>query len=118
MTELPKKSNAPADKMTDLKIALRERDREIGQILRGARMAHGQSITRCASAIETSRRRYMDMEAGKAPIGIAELEVLMQLLAIPVERIWPAPVAESAATPVLLQAHPRERLHIIIRVQE
>ena len=47
-------------------------------------MAQGQSVTKCAGAIGTSRRRYLALGAGKTIIDVAELEVLVALLGIPV----------------------------------
>ena len=86
--------------------------------MQGARTAKGLSVTKCAGSIGTSRRRYLAMEAGDVMIGIAELEALMQFLEIPVERVWPGPIAGPLPIPVILEARPGERLHIVIQTRE
>lgn len=95
-----------------------ERNRQIGRIVQEARAARGLSITKCARAIGTSRRRYLAMEAGEVMIGIAELEELMRFLGIPPERVWPGPITGQLPTPVILEVEPGERLYIVIQARK
>lgn len=95
-----------------------ERNREIGRILQEARKKKDTPITTCAKLIRTSRRRYMDMEAGQAFIGVVELEVLMKFLEIPVHRVWHGGDTLLVTQPVILEAIPGEKMHIIVDVQK
>jgi hypothetical protein len=95
-----------------------KRNREIGRILQEARRKKDVPITTCAKLIHTSRRRYMDMEAGRAFIGIVELEVLMKFLEIPVQSFWYGEDALLGTKPVILEAVPGEKMHIIVDIQK
>ena len=59
---------------------IQDRNREIGRLLKEARMYRNVTVTTCAELIGTSRRRYVAMERGDAMIGVAELEVLIEFL--------------------------------------
>ena len=93
-----------------------ERNREIGRILQEARRKKDAPITTCAKLIHTSRRRYMDMEAGQAFIGVVELEVLMKFLKIPVQSFGYGEDTLLVTKPVILEAIPGEKMHIIVDV--
>jgi transcriptional regulator with XRE-family HTH domain len=68
---------------------LRERNRELGRILQEARQQKDLSLAACADQIGTTQERYAALEAGEAPIGAAELEVLVRFLGIPARQVWP-----------------------------
>ncbi len=70
--------------------SLQERNRQIGQILREARLEKDISISTCAKLLKTSRRRYIAMEQGETIIGAAELERLAAFMDIPPHKIWNA----------------------------
>jgi predicted transcriptional regulator len=59
---------------------IQDRNREIGRLLKEARVYRNITVTTCAELIGTSRRRYVAMEHGDAMIGVAELEVLIEFL--------------------------------------
>lgn len=67
---------------------LQKRNQQIGRLLMEARTAKEVSVAKCAAIINTSRKRYMDMESGETPIGVAELEKLMRYLGVSARRIW------------------------------
>ena len=97
---------------------IQERNREIGLILREAREQKNTPITACANLVGTSRRRYVAMEEGKAIIGIAELEVLMEFLGISSHKVWPVKDALDIPRQFLLKALPGEKLQIVVDVRE
>jgi predicted transcriptional regulator len=74
--------------MQTQELKIQERNREIGQLLKEARMYRNITVTTCAELIGTSRRRYVAMERGEAMIGVAELEVLIDLLGEASHKIW------------------------------
>lgn len=98
--------------------AMRERNREIGKILQEERKNKDIPITACAKLIHTSRRRYMDIEAGQAFISAVELEILMKFLEVPVQRVWHGRDTLLVRQPVILEAIPGEKMHIIVDVQK
>lgn len=95
-----------------------ERNREIGQILQTARLQKRIPIVACANAIGTSRRRYMSMEQGEAIIGVAELEVLIDFLDVPVHQIWHSNSTVAIPRQVTVRALPGEMLQIVVDVQK
>lgn len=95
-----------------------ERNREIGRMLREARKKKDAPITTCAQLIHTSRRRYMDIETGQAFISAVELEVLMKFLGIPIQGFWYGEDALLMRKPVIVEAIPGEKMHIIVDVRE
>lgn len=99
---------------------LQDRNREIGRILREARMEKEVSISRCAKIIRTTRRRYTAMEAGETIIGIAELERLVAFLEIPTYKIWHGqnPLATHYEVKVPATPNPGESLLIILDFQK
>lgn len=62
---------------------LQQRDEQIGKELEAARRIRGRTVTECAHAIGTSRRRYAAIEQGKVSVTAAELELLAHYLELP-----------------------------------
>ncbi len=96
---------------------IQERNQEIGIVLREAREQKNIPITTCANLVGTSRRRYVAMEEGKAIIGVAELEVLIEFLEISSHKVWPGKDALDAPRKFTLEALPGEKLQIVVDVQ-
>ena len=74
--------------MEHMEDKIQERNREIGHILQEARSRRNITVTTCAQLIATSRRRYTAMECGETIIGAVELEILIDFLEIPRQKIW------------------------------
>src|SRR5260221_12647022 len=74
--------------MQTQELRIQERNREIGRLLKEARIYRNITVTTCAELIGTSRRRYVAMERGEAMIGAAELEVLIEFLGEASTKIW------------------------------
>jgi len=74
--------------MQTQELRIQERNREIGRLLKEARIYRNITVTTCAELIGTSRRRYVAMERGEAMIGVAELEVLIEFLGEASHKIW------------------------------
>jgi transcriptional regulator with XRE-family HTH domain len=96
---------------------LEQRNREIGQILFHARREQQRSVTECAALLATSRRRYNAIERGKVPVSVAELELLMNYLQVPIHVIWKDAAKDSSARHVVIQAHPGETVQLTLTVQ-
>ena len=96
--------------------SLQERNQQIGQILREARMEKEISISTCAKVIKTSRRRFIAMEQGETIIGVAELERLAAFLDIPPHKIWNAknPLAPPYTIRVAATPTPGESVSVQI----
>jgi hypothetical protein len=95
---------------------IQRRNREIGQILREARVGKDIPVTTCAHLVGTSRRRYVAMEEGTTIIGIAELEILMDFLNVPTQKIWHEKDTVVVPHQVKLEVLPGERLQIVVDV--
>ncbi len=67
---------------------LAERNREIGTLLADARQQQQRSVSECAALLGTSRRRYRAIERGDIGVEVAELELLMGYLDVPLQAIW------------------------------
>ncbi len=104
--------------MGDQEKRLLERNREIGLVLREARTKKDIPITTCAKLIDTSRRRYIAMERGEAIIGVAELEVLMAFLEVPVEKVWHGKDTPVVSRQVMLEALPGQVLQIVVDIRK
>ena len=65
-----------------------QRNREIGTLLAHARQQQQRSVTDCAALLGTSRRRYRAIERGEIGVEVAELELLVCYLDIPLQAIW------------------------------
>ena len=66
-----------------------ERSKEIGKLLNAARVERRISVSKCAALLRTTRRRYVEIEAGKSKLSVVELELLCKLLEISVLSIFP-----------------------------
>lgn len=97
---------------------IQERNQELGQVLREARIQKNIPVSTCAHVIGTSRRRYVAMEEGETTIGLAELEVLMVLLDISTHKVWHGKDTITIPRLVVLEALPGERLQIVVDVRE
>jgi transcriptional regulator with XRE-family HTH domain len=71
---------------------MHSRNREIGALLKQARMSRDESSESVAKLIGTSRRRYAAMERGEALIGAVELDVLRKHFGIPAAQLWHAEI--------------------------
>ena len=85
--------------MEHLENKIQDRNREIGRILQEARSHKNITVTTCAQLIGTSRRRYTAMEFGETMIGIAELEILIDFLEVPRQRIWDVESSDQIVIP-------------------
>lgn len=97
---------------------LQERNRAIGQVLLEARSRKHIPVTKCAELLGTSRRRYTEMERGRATIGVAELEVLMDFLEVPSNKVWGKASSATGLHQVVLQALPGETVQIVVAIQK
>lgn len=69
---------------------MKERNKELGELMREARTSKGETVKRCAEEyLGISRERYDLMEAGKANIGWVEFAYLMEKLGISEEWLLP-----------------------------
>ncbi len=96
---------------------LAERNQEIGQLLQQARGAHHLSVTACAQLLGTSRRRYNDIEQGFVPITLAELELLLPFLGLPVQQIWPDVGNPVKVQQVIVAARPGDTVQVVFAVR-
>ncbi len=96
---------------------IQERNREIGEVLRETRLERNVPLAACANLVGTSRRRYMAMEQGETTIGLAELEVLMAFLQVPVQKIWHDRDTLIVPRQVVVEALPGERLQIVVDIR-
>jgi transcriptional regulator with XRE-family HTH domain len=99
--------------MQNQELRIQERNREIGRVLREARRHRNITVTICAELIGTSRRRYSAMERGEAMIGIAELEVLIDFLEVPPQRIWHLTDKELKTDQIFVPFTPGEPVQIV-----
>lgn len=90
--------------MTAIRERLQERAREVGQLLREARIQKGTSATKCAELLQTSRRRYAAIEEGEVSIEFPELELLASFLGIPQHKLWLTETAPSDVQHFTVQA--------------
>lgn len=95
-------------------VYLRERSKEMGKILGTARRQQGKSLLECANYIGTSRRRYTAIEHGDTPIQLAEMELLIDYLNIPLEQIWPMFVPVQGRQ-VVVTLEPGEMIHVLVK---
>src|SRR5690349_239193 len=84
--------------MEDLAVEYLERSEAVGRLIRAARVAKQATITQCAEAVGTTRRRYIAIEDGKVRIGLVEADILAEFLEIPLEILRTAK-RNLAATP-------------------
>jgi transcriptional regulator with XRE-family HTH domain len=103
--------------MGEIQARLHERYRQVGQTLRDARGRKHISVTKCAEHINTSRRRYASLESGEAIIGVAELELLIDFLEIPVQEVWPNRERTDGAHRITVQAEPGETVQIVVAIR-
>lgn len=93
------------------------RNREIGVILAQARQRENRTVTECAAAVSTTRRRYAMIERGEAAVSAAELEALMRFLSVPAHLIWREFVPITQPRQVVVQAQPGELVQFVVQVQ-
>jgi transcriptional regulator with XRE-family HTH domain len=74
--------------MQDLVTHYQQGNVAIGRLIRATREAKQITITKCAEAIGTTRRRYSAIENGDVMIGLLEAGVLAEFLEIPLETLW------------------------------
>ena len=93
-----------------------EINRQIGRTLEEARTSQRITITTCARAISTSRRRYAAIEAGEAMLGLPEAMVLASMLSIGAQALWPSyePIQEQDTKRVVIQIPKGQSLQVVI----
>ncbi len=104
--------------MQTQEMRMQERNREIGRVLREARMYKSITVTICANLIGTSRRRYVAMEKGEAMIGVAELEVLIDFLSVPVYKIWQTENNDERPDQVVIPFTPGRPVQIVFDIRQ
>lgn len=67
-----------------------ERNRQIGEIIRDARLAQRRTTVESARVLGTSRGRLRDLELGRSALSALELERVVVFLGIPLSRLLPA----------------------------
>ncbi len=70
-------------------------------------------VTACAELIATSRRRYAAMERSEAMIGLAELEVLVDFLGVPLRRFSHLTEKEASTDEIFVPFTPGEPVKIV-----
>ena len=88
-----------------------QRNREIGTLLAHARQQQQRSVTDCAALLGTSRRRYRAIERGEIGVEVAELELLVGYLEIPLHAIWKEP--RGQAVRCVVRIRPGEVVQVI-----
>ncbi len=96
---------------------LQRRNQEIGSLLAQARKLQHRSVTECAALLATSRRRYSAIERGDAAVSVAELELLMSYLDIPIQVVWKREHLRAEVQHILVQALPGKTLQVVVEVQ-
>lgn len=93
-----------------------EVNRQIGRTLEEARTRQHITITTCARAISTSRRRYAAIEAGEAMLGLPEAMVLASMLSIRAQALWPSyePIQEQDPKQLVIQVPRGLTLQVVI----
>jgi DNA-binding XRE family transcriptional regulator len=97
---------------------LQQRNREIGDILAEARRRHHRSVTECANAVGTSRRRYNAIEQGEAAINAGELELMVRYLEVPAEEIWRDFCVPTTPRPVVLQVSSGQQIQFVVEIKD
>jgi transcriptional regulator with XRE-family HTH domain len=92
------------------------RNREIGAILAAARQRQNRTVTECALAAATTRRRYSAIERGEAVVSAVELEALMRFLNVPASQMWRELCSSNVGQHVVVQAQPGERVQLVVEV--
>ncbi len=94
----------------------RQRNKEIGAIIARARKLGGQTVSDCAAALKTTRRRYAAIERGDAVINVLELQILMDYLAI--AECLVCDDREAANEPTVdVEAWPGETVHVRFKLR-
>ena len=107
---MPKRTETPDS------AAFAQRNREIGEILAASRAREQRTVTDCAAAVATTRRRYSAIERGEAAISAAELEAVMRFLQVPATEMWVGLAWESQARQVVIQAKPGEQVQLVVEI--
>lgn len=103
--------------MTTVASRLQRRNQEIGSVLAQAREQQHRSVTECAAALATSRRRYSAIERGEVAVSAAELELLMEYLEIPARLLWQGERSPSGVHHLVVQAPPGKTVQVVVEVQ-
>ena len=95
---------------------LHERSREIGQVLKAARLRAGKSIRQASAFLGTSRERYAGFESGKVYLSLVEAEVLASYLDISEHEFFPHGL-NADPQEIVVSALPGQTLHIRVNVE-
>ena len=94
------------------------RQQEIGAILREHRKICGVTMERCAQLLGMRRQSYSSIENGETAISVPELEILMEVLGISRDEMWPAKEPTGRVRRVELPIVPGETLLITVDMGE
>jgi DNA-binding XRE family transcriptional regulator len=94
------------------------RQREIGAILRESRKLRGLTMERCAQILGMRRQSYSAIEYGETAISVPELEILMEVLGISRDEMWPPKEPTGRVRRVELPINPGETLLITVDMGE
>ncbi len=95
-----------------------QRNREIGEILSAARHRQQRTVTVCATAAHTTRRRYSMIERGDASISAAELEAIMRFLNVSAVEMWQELWTSTLPTPIIVKAPPGGAFQLVVEVHQ
>lgn len=107
---MPKRTETP-DSAT-----FAQRNKEIGSILATARAREHRTVTDCAAAMATTRRRYSAIERGEAAISVAELEAVMRFLGVSAAEMWAELARDTLTRKVVIQAKPGEQVQLVVEI--
>lgn len=94
------------------------RQQEIGAILREGRKLRGLTMEQCAHLLGMRRQSYSSIENGERAISVPELEILMEILGISRDEMWPPREFKGRVRHVELPIVPGETLLITVDMSE
>lgn len=97
---------------------MQTRRREIGDVIRTHRRAHGVTMEALAQLLGVRRQTISQIERGLASLDLPSLELVAEVLAIHPDELWPASDHRGKLRKVELPARPGEVLQITIEVTD